>query len=112
MDRISEQALRAKKVSKLNAQPLDIVGDSSDANAAGAQTPAARRSSAARNQQKPLLQIPESRMASIARLMSQFGRTRALQLIFKFGLAVVALCFLAELISVVTAAATQAKCVT
>ena len=111
MDRISEQALRAKTVSKLNAQPLDIVGDSSDANAAGAQTPAARRSSAARNQQ-PLLQIPVSRMASIARLMSQFGRTRALQLIFKFGLAVVALCFLAELISVVTAAATQAKCVT
>jgi hypothetical protein len=111
VDRISEQALRAKKVSKLNAQPLDIVGDSSDANAAGAQTPAARRSSAARNQ-RPLLQIPESRMASIARLMSQFGRTRAFQLIFKFGLAVVALCFLAELISVVTAAATQAKCVT
>ena len=111
MDRISEQALRAKKVSKLNTQPLDIVGDSSDANAAGAQTPVARRSSAARNQQ-PLLQIPESSMASIARLMSQFGRTRALQLIFKFGLAVVALCFLAELISVVTAAATQAKCVT
>jgi hypothetical protein len=105
VDRISEQALRAKKVSKLNA--LDIIGDSSDASAAGAQTAAARRSSAARNQQ-PLLQT----WRDSGRLMSQFGRTRALQLIFKFGLALVALCFLAELISVVTAAATQAKCVT
>jgi hypothetical protein len=49
-------------------------------------------------------------MASIKRLMSQFGRTMALQLIFKSGLALVVLCFVVELVAVVTAAATQAKC--
>jgi hypothetical protein len=59
---------------------------------------------------QPLLQAPESLMASIKRRMSQFGRTLALQLIFKSGLALVVLCFVVELVAVVTAAATQAKC--
>lgn len=109
VDRISEQALRAKHVSKLNA--LDMVGDSSDANAAGRRTSIARRSGGAVVQLQPLLQAPESRMASIKRWMSQkFGRTLALQLIFRSGLALVLLCFVVQLVAVVTAAAVQAMC--
>lgn len=103
MDRISEQALGAKKVSKLNA--LDVVGETSNASAVGRPKTVTRRST------QPLLQVPETRMASIKKSMSQFGRTQALQLVFKCGLSFVALCNVAELISVVTAAVIQAKCV-
>jgi hypothetical protein len=105
VDRISEQALSAKKFSKLNALE-NSGGDSPDPRASvGASV--GRKGTAVRNQQQPLLLMHGSQITSSMR--PEFSRTRALQLVFKAGVAFVALCFIAALISVVTAALTQAN---
>ena len=101
LDRISEQALNAKTLTKA-------------------------RSLSASFQQQPVVHAAAQRLTSIGsklvdnsrdqtssgpRSSSEFGKSRILPLVFKAGLAFVALCCLTSIVSVITAASFQAKMV-
>lgn len=71
-----------------------------------------RRSGVIRGQQELLLPTAASRSSSAGSdgtSQAKFSRTRVLQLLFKAGLAFVALCFVGALVSIITVASIQAR---
>jgi hypothetical protein len=103
LDRISEQALSAKALSRSRSS-----SSSSFIFQQPSLFPMAPQRLALAEQQ--LIETSQSRSPSDSRF-SSFGKTRVLHLVIKVGLAFVALCCLTLFISVITAAALQASMV-
>jgi hypothetical protein len=103
LDRISEQALSAKALSRSRSS-----SSSSFIFQQPSMFPTAPQRLALAEQR--LIETSQSRSPSDSRF-SSFGKTRALHLVIKVGLAFVALCCLTLFISVITAAALQANMV-
>jgi hypothetical protein len=109
VDRISEHALAAKKTF-LKLGTCNACIDSSDPFATVRLKSISPNISAVRMQKQPLLLSRSSRASSGSETHgSEISKTRVLQLVLKAGLASVAVCFIAALVSFITAAVTQAK---
>ena len=115
LDRISELAHSAKILSKENAPASREAPAKSNVAGRGllfvqkTGLSLAGRSTAA--QQELLLPADAAPVPSRGSSVSKFGRTRALRLVFTAGLAFVALCFIAALVSIIFAASVQARAV-
>jgi uncharacterized membrane protein len=107
LDRISEHALNAKSLSKQTAPAQRELP--SDPNVAGRSLTHASNAGAKRGQLELLLPAAASRLSSGRSSEAESGRTRALQLLFRAGLAVVAIGFIAAFISIMIAASYSAQ---
>ena len=107
LDRISEHALNAKSLSKETAPAQRDVP--SDPNVAGRSLTHASNAGAKRGQLELLLPTAASRSSSGRSSEAESGRTRVLQLLFRAGLAVVAIGFIAAFISIMIAASYSAR---
>ena len=107
LDRISEHALNAKSLSKETAPAQREVP--SDPNVAGRSLTHASNAGAKRGQLELLLPAAASRSSSGRSSEAESGRTRVLQLLFRAGLAVVAIGFIAAFISIMIAASYSAQ---
>jgi hypothetical protein len=101
LDRISEQALNAKTLSKTRRS---LSTSSTMSRQRSADSSSQRSTSIGQR-----LGDEFSDRSSFGSRPSVFGKSRLLQLVFKAGLAFVALCCLTSILSVITAASFQAK---
>jgi hypothetical protein len=112
LDRISEQAHSAKILSKENASASrEKCSEPKKHSWVPLSESSSRMGRSTADQQELLLPADAAPVPSSGSSVSKFGRTRALRLVFTAGLAFVALCFTAALISIIFAASVQARAV-